>query len=490
MKYQFTQIGKAILNKYSSLNFQRLILIIFSLFLFSFLSFSFNQSTLTDIEGAYLGTLSIGSSDLRLAIVISKNLFVENKFDAILISIDQGGSMITSSSVKSEGSYIILSFDSIKAKITITDKSEHKLKTIFQQGSFKSDLILSRIPRPQQPLPPFEYQQKEVSINNGDIILNGTLTIPSNKALEKDGKFPAIILVTGSGAQNRDEEIFNHKPFLVISDFLTKMGFVILRMDDRGVGVDSKIILNSDTFDFVSDAISQIKYLKSLEFVDSSRIGVLGHSEGGLIAFILAAEYPDDISFIVTLAGPTLRGDKILLLQQELIAKASGVKEKDIKKMIEINSDLYEAVIKHKDDSSNEELINEIKNIAKKYKLSKTDTEAVINELTLKWMKTFLSLDPADYIKKIRCSSLILFGEKDLQVPAKENLEAIIKIINEINQAEKIERKNFTIFVMPSCNHLFQKANTGNIYEYALIEQTISNDVLNYIKEFLSNLFS
>ncbi len=460
-----------------------LLLFIFSFSLSTFFSFDLNQQSLTDIEGAYLGTLSLGSSDLRLALVISKNLFIKDKLDAILISIDQGGSMIPASYVKYEDSNLIVSFDSIKAKIIILNKNENNLKTIFQQGSFKTELVFAKIPRPQQPIPPYEYEEKEVTLDNGDVILNGTLTIPVNNSLSKDGKYPAIILITGSGAQNRDEEIFGHKPFLVISDFLTKLGFVVLRVDDRGVGIDSKIISESDTFDFVSDAICQINYLKSCDFVDSSKIGALGHSEGGLISFILASEYSEDISFIISLAGPALKGDNLLLLQQEAIARASQVKEKDIKKMLEINSALYQAVLNHKDDPTNEGLINEIKNIAKKYKLSKEDTERVTAELTSKWFKTFIGLDPSFYIKKIKCPALILFGEKDLQVPAKQNLEAINSIILQTNQS------NLKIFVLPSCNHLFQKANTGNIFEYALIKETISEETLNHIKDFLINIF-
>lgn len=460
-----------------------LLFLIFSTLSFSFFSFNLNQQSLNDIEGVYLGTLSVGSSDLRLALVISKNLFIKDKLDAILISIDQGGSMIPASLVKYEDSNLIVSFDSIKAKITILNKNEDKLKTIFQQGSFKTELSFSKIPRPQHPIPPYEYEEKEVTLTNAKINLNGTLTVPSNKSLSKEGKFPAIILITGSGAQNRDEEIFGHKPFLVISDFLTKLGFVTLRVDDRGVGIDSKIISNSDTFDFISDAICQINYLKSLDFIDISKIGVLGHSEGGLISFILASEYSQDISFIISLAGPALRGDILLLLQQEAIARASGVKEKDIKKMIEINSALYGAVIKYKDEQSNENLINEIKNIAKKYKLSKEDAERVIAELTSKWFKTFIALDPSYYIKKIKCPALLLFGEKDLQVPAKQNLEAINSILSQTNQT------NLKIIVAPSANHLFQKASTGNIFEYALIKETISDDTLNFIKDFLISLF-
>lgn len=448
--------------------------------LFFLYSFILTQSSLlNNIEGTYQGTLSIGSSDLRLALVISKNLFDFNKLDAILISIDQGGSMIGATSFNSDNSSITFNFDNIKAKIIILESNNDKLKTIFTQGKVKSEIIFSKIPRPQQPIPPFEYEQKEVKINNQDIILNGTLTIPSNKAFSQDGKLPAIVLITGSGAQNRDEEIFSHKPFLVISDFLTKNGFCVLRVDDRGVGQDSKIISNSDTFDFVQDAISEVNYLKNLEFIDKTRIGILGHSEGGLISFILASNYPDDIAFIISLAGPSLRGDKLLLSQQEAIARASGAKESDIKKILQINSALYEAVIKHKDDATNDGLINEIKEIAKKYKLSKDDTQAIIYELTSKWIKTFIPLDPADYIKNIKCPSLILFGEKDLQVPAILNSDLMNKILS------NTQKEFVKIFILPSCNHLFQTCNTGNIYEYALIKETISESTLNIIKEFL-----
>ncbi|MFN3411596.1 MAG: alpha/beta hydrolase family protein, partial [Exilispira sp.] len=273
-----------------------LLLPLFLVSLFILFSFTINQSSaksssqltyhtsilsstefsLKNIESAYLGILAVGDSNLRIVLIISKSLLIENNLEAILISIDQGGSMIPASSVIYDKANLIINFNNIKARITILSNVEDKLKTIFQLGSFKTELIFSKIPGSQEPLPFF------------------------------------------------------------------------LRFDDRGSGLDNNIFLNSDIFDFVSDLVCQINYLKSLDFIDSSRIGVLCHSEGGLISFILASNYSDDISFIISLAGPVLRGDKILLLQQQAIAKASNIKEKEIKKMIDINTSLYELVIKHK----------------------------------------------------------------------------------------------------------------------------------------------
>lgn len=199
--------------------------------------------------------------------IISISLFIENNLEAILISIDQVGSMISASSVIYDNPNLIKNFNYIKSRITIFSNVEYKLKTIFQHSSFKTELIFSKIPGPQEPSPFFEYEQKNVTIKNKVIILNGTLTIPSNKSFLNEGKFPAIILITGSGLRNRDEEILRHKPFLVISDFLIKLGFAILRFDDRDTGLDINIFSNSDIFDFVGDLICQINYLKSLYFI-------------------------------------------------------------------------------------------------------------------------------------------------------------------------------------------------------------------------------
>ncbi len=459
---------------------------IFILFLsILFFSFSFQNkvpSFFDNITGTYIGNLSVGSSDLRLVLIVSKDLFKANELNAILISPDQSSALIPSSSFSYNESTITFAFSSIKASITILDLVDNKIKATFIQSSKKFDLNLTKIPRPQEPKIPLNYQQKEVEISNNEITLNGTLTIPENKDFAINEKFPAIILITGSGAQNRDEEIFGHKPFFVLSDFLTNLGFVVLRVDDRGVGKDINIFTNSTTFDFFNDCIAQVNYLKSLDFIDKSRIGLLGHSEGGLISYIAAASYPEDISFIISLAGPSQRGDKLLLAQQELIARASGMKEKDIKKMLEINSAFFEIIIKYKDDPATENLINELKELARKFKLSKQETDQAVATLTAKWMRTFISLDPADYLNKIKCPTLALFGEKDLQVPWKANSEIMKSIF------DSTEIKNYFIYTLPSHNHLFQIARTGNIDEYGLIQQTISEQTLGYIKEFLNKI--
>lgn len=452
-------------------------LLFISGFLFSFIFLS--PDFVNNFTGAYSGYLDLGSQQLKLVFIFSEDLFKKGQFNSIFISPDQSSAMIPSSSCDISDTSIIFSFSSIKAKLTINGKNENTLNTIFTQSGKNFPITLKKMPRPQEPQRPFDYIEKEVEINNQDIKLYGTLTVPTNTQLSIEGKLPAIVLITGSGAQNRDEELLGHKPFLVLSDFLTKLGFAVLRMDDRGVGFDINLIANSTTFDFVEDIHSAIDFLKTQEFVDNKRIGVLGHSEGGLISYILASKYPDDIDFIISLAGPSLRGDKILLAQQELIGRVSGMKENDIKKMLQINSALYEAVIKYKDDNSNESLINEIKEIAKKYKLSKEDTQRVIAELTSKWMRTFITTDPADYIKDIKCPILALFGEKDLQVPAKENSELMKSIFSQSGNSKAV------IMIMNSCNHLFQTAKTGNIFEYALISETISDATLKVIEEFL-----
>ncbi len=392
---------------------------------------------------------------------------------------DQSSSLIPSTSFSHDKDKLTFSFSNIKARIDIISFKDEKIKSYFIQNKNKFEIEMVRIPRPQEPRHPFNYEHREIQINNKEIVLNGTLTIPQNKEFQKNGLFPAVILITGSGAQNRDEELFGHKPFLVLSDFLTNLGIVVLRVDDRGVGKDINLFSNADSFDFLTDCIAQLNFLKTLDFVDKNRIGIIGHSEGGLISFLAASKFSSDFSFIISLAGPSQRGDKLLLTQQELIAKALSMKESDIKKMLQINSSFFELIIKYKDDPSTEELEKEIKELAKKFKLTKNETQQVIAQLTSKWMRTYILLDPAEYLKDIKCPVLALFGEKDLQVSANINSEIMKSVFDSMGKT------NYEILILKSHNHLFQNAKTGNIYEYCLINETISNLTLEKIKEFL-----
>ena len=314
--------------------------------------------------------------------------------------------------------------------------------------------------------------------------MSGTLTFP-----KKEGNFPVVILISGSGPQNRDEELLGHKPFLIISDHLTKNGIGVFRYDNRGVGQSTGDFKMATTADFSMDVESAITYLQTRKEINKNKIGLIGHSEGALIASIVASK-SKDISFIVSLAGTGIQGDKLLLLQQELISRAKGIPEADIKKSLETNTKLFEIIAKSND---NQKLKTDVTNLIDK--MLKNDSNAKIpngitkdkfiqmrvNQISNPWLQYFIKFNPAKVLKKIQCPVLALNGEKDLQVPPKENLTAIS------NALKKGGNKKVTTKVFPHLNHLFQKCKTGLPSEYATIEQTFSPIALTEITNWILN---
>jgi hypothetical protein len=341
------------------------------------------------------------------------------------------------------------------------------------------------VKRPQEPLKPYIYYSEEVTFQNksANISLAGTLTLPS-----KDGNFPVVILISGSGPQNRDEELMGHKPFLVISDYLTKNGIAVLRYDDRGVGQSTGDFKTATSADFATDVQSAVAYLKTRKEINKKKIGLVGHSEGGIIAPMVAAK-SKDVSFIVLLAGTGIPGDQLLLLQQELISKASGVSDSDIKKSIEMNTKIFEIVVKSNDtkklklDVTN--LINDTLKNDKNAKIPEGEMQVdyiknQVDQMTSPWMQYFIKYNPAIVLEQVKCPVLAINGEKDLQVPPKENLMAIK------NALLKGGNKNVKTKEFPNLNHLFQESKSGSPDEYATIEQTFSpvalEEVMNWIK--------
>ena len=330
--------------------------------------------------------------------------------------------------------------------------------------------------RYQEPSKPYSYHSENIFFDNEEdsVRLSGTLTLPSNK-----GKFPVVILITGSGPQNRDEELFNHKPFLVLSDHLTKKGIAVLRFDDRGVGKSTGTFANATTKNFTADVESAIKYLKTRKEIKKKKIGLIGHSEGGVIASIVANS-SDDVDFIVLLATPGLRGDKLMLLQKRKLESQSGMSELEISKGQEIFSDIYELILNSR--ASNQKLNDDINNILTlKYdsQLTASQIKNLSNQLTSPWMYYYLKFDIKTSLMNLKCPVLALNGEKDLQVPAKENLKAIKNALIQGGNDKG------TIKKLPYLNHLFQECETGLPNEYAIIEQTFSPIALNEITNWL-----
>lgn len=432
-----------------------------------------------DITGPWNGVLKIGGSQLRIVLNISKT---EEGYKSTLDSPDQGAKGIAVSKTIYEN--LKLSFEIPVAKIEYAGELQNeKFVGIFKQNGKELPLELSKggvttesVKRPQEPQKPYPYYSEDITFENtkAQISLAGTLTLP-----QKDGVFPAVILISGSGPQNRDEELLGHKPFLVISDYLTRNGIAVLRFDDRGVGLSKGIFKTATSADHASDVESAVAYLKTRKEI--KQIGLMGHSEGGLIAPIVAANNKN-VAFIVLLAGTGISGDKLLLMQQELIARANGESEKEISLSKKINEKAFELIVKSNDDEQlKKDLATYMSQVLKENPevkpKSMKDEDFIAEQVKSAmgpwpWMHYFLKYDPASSLKKVKCPILALNGEKDLQVPAKENLSTIESI------AKNAGNKDVTTKIYTGLNHLFQECKTGSPAEYPTIQQTFSPKVM------------
>ena len=329
--------------------------------------------------------------------------------------------------------------------------------------------------RPQDPQPPFNYRAEEVTFTNkkeGNT-LAGTLTIP-----EGDGPFPALVLVSGSGQQNRDEELMNHRPFWVIADYLSRRGVAVLRYDDRGMGGSTGEVLNATSMDFSYDAEAAFAYLLNRKEINASQVGILGHSEGGIINFMVAERRPE-VAFLVSLAGPAVNGIEVLKEQQAAILRAQGMTEEMVKFSGNANAQMFDIIEASNDRVEADTLLRQL---LKGWGYNEELTEQTVGQMASPWMYYFLKYDPTDAIVKTNCPALLLNGSKDLQVLASQNLPAYEKIIVEHGKT------NLTLREMPDLNHLFQHCETGSPTEYVEIEETISPEVLEAIVEFVKGI--
>jgi len=437
-----------------------------------------------DISGKWNGLLDIQGVELRIVFNITKT---DSTYSSTMDSPDQKAFGIPVSSISFKNSNLKIEITNIGVQYEGTLNKDSVFVGVFKQSGLTFPMNLStklitkeKKKRPQEPTKPYPYYSEDVKFENlkDNIILAGTLTLP-----KKEGVFPAVILISGSGPQNRDEELLGHKPFLILSDYLTKNGIAVLRFDDRGTAKSTGNFKSATSLDFATDVEFALKYLQTRKEVNKNKIGLIGHSEGGIIAPMVAAK-SKDINFIVLLAGTGIRGDKLLLLQQELIGKASGISQKKLQETKIINKGAFDIVLKSKDAKSlKTELTNYIANASKtnlesdKPKGMSEDEfiTAQVNQLTNPWMHFFIKHDPALILEKVKCSVLAINGKKDLQVPSKINLEAIEKAL------KKGGNEKVTIKELPELNHLFQKCQTGLPREYAKIEQTFSPEALKTI---------
>jgi len=302
------------------------------------------------------------------------------------------------------------------------------------------------------------------------VTLAGTYSAPKG-----EGPFPAVVLIAGSGPNTRDEDVFGHKVFLVLADALNRAGIAVLRYDKRGVGASTGAYAQATTADFASDAEVAARWLSARK--DVKTIGLIGHSEGGIIAPIVANRDPA-VKFIVMLAGSGVRGDRILLGQQESIGRASGLPESVLSQAAAANRLIYDAIIADPDHAATAARTVIAAQLPPGQTTDTPAIDAMIQQVTTPWMVHFLTYDPQPELKKLKTPVLAVIGEKDLQVPAAENLPAISAALKGNPDA--------TVSELPGLNHLFQTAVTGAPSEYAGIEETFAPSALKLISDWIS----
>lgn len=325
--------------------------------------------------------------------------------------------------------------------------------------------------RPQTPKPPFAYPTRDVVIQSGDIELAGTLALPAGP-----GPHPAAILITGSGAQDRDETLFDHKPFLVLADHLAKNGIATLRLDDRGIGGSKGDLSTVTTEILAADVNAAVAFVRTQPEIDKARVGVIGHSEGGIVGPAAAAKNKD-IAFVVMLAGTGVTGEQIVVKQTELITKKSGLPDAEVAKAVKQQREIFDTLAKEKDESKAREQIAAI--IRTTGPVDDAALKPQIDVLFSKWFRAFMAHDPRPVLTKLKVPVLALVGELDLQVDADQNVPEIEKAL------KKGKNKRATIKRMPGLNHLFQHAKTGLVTEYGTIEETMSTEVLALVSSWI-----
>ena len=459
------------------------------IFLIGFI-FLFCGASAQDITGEWNGALEVMGQKLRLVFHIEKG---DQGYTGKMDSPDQKAFGIPVTSVTFENLELVVTIAPIMAEYK--GKLEDQVfKGTFTQAGMSFPMNLQReaiapavLNRPQEPKEPFPYKAEDVNFRNDadQISLAGTLTIPAG-----EGPFPAVVLISGSGPQNRDEEIFGHKPFKVIADHLAKNGIAALRFDDRGTGDSEGNFTAATSLDFCRDVLAALSYLKTRPEISRQNTGLIGHSEGGMIAPMVAI-LSEEVAFIVLLAGPGIPGDELLMLQSRLIGKATGLTDEQLNRGSVMNRNIYTLVRDEKDPDQlavklTKYLKENIHILKENPGYSGMDENVLagmlVKQMTQPWMRFFIAHDPAPVLERVKCPVLALNGEKDLQVPPQENLSAIQAA------AERGGNSRVTVKELKGLNHLFQECTTGSPAEYQMIEQTFSPEALSEISGWIQSV--
>jgi uncharacterized protein len=438
-------------------------------------------------QGEFLGTVQAGATVLRVALHLSMS--ADGVLTGTVDSLDQGVTGMPARELRlADG---VLRFGTGPAVYEGTvNPSATEINGQLTQSGVSMPCVFRKVDkiesprRPQQPQPPFPYNSEEVAVENQGIRLVGTLTWPKG-----EGPFPAAVLLNGSGPQDRDYTLFGHKPFLLMADYLTRRGFAVLRMDDRGVGKSTGNLAQSTLEDLASDAVVFVEALRARKEIDPKRIGLIGHSEGASVAPMAAVKA--GAAFVILLAGTGVSGAELLYEQGQAVLKAANAAPNVLERQSRVQHLLIGEVLAERDPAKLEERLRagiaKFKSEITPEELALTpgfdrQMEGEMRRLLAPALQSFIRHDPRPYLNALRCPVLVLNGTLDTQVPYRQNLPAIVAALSEGgNEA-------FTIQSLPRLNHLLQTARTGAVSEYLQIEETMAPVALETIGRWLGGL--
>ena len=434
------------------------------------------------VEGLWQGAVETHGMRLRFQLHISHD--TEGALIAALDSLDQGVTGLPANHVTLKDPIFHFEIPSVAGvyegtlnatRNAITGKWSQTSADNLPLDFKRSDQTLE-LRRPQTPVRPFPYAEEEVAFSGGaeGVVLSGTLTLPRG-----GGPFPAALLLAGSGPQDRDESLANHRPFLLIADALARKGIAVLRYDKRGVGKSTGNPDTATTMDLAADAQAALAFLKTRKEINAASIGLIGHSEGAIIAPYLAG-HSKEVKWLVLLAAPATTGEQTLLNQSELIGRAGGLSDEQLEPSLAFDQAAYALVRKEKDPNALAgKLVGLVKESGLDAALPPATLETQLRMLASPWFRFFLDYDPMPNLKAVSCPVLALYGQKDLQVSSKANLPMLEKVFHDSMNTQAETRE------LPELNHLFQHAYTGTPAEYAAIEETFSPEALALIVDWV-----
>jgi pimeloyl-ACP methyl ester carboxylesterase len=441
---------------------------------------------LAEANGIWYGTLNVPNVP-PLRIVIEIYTRPSGAPGADFISLDEGGGALVATELTLEENALRLFMS--RANFVYTgqvDLAQNRIDGELRAGGSSFDLDLERVrevpnlPRPQTTRPPFPYGEQDVFYAGGadGVRLAGTLTLPAG-----EGPFPAVFLATGSGSQDRDETIAYHRPFRLLADYLSRRGFAVLRTDDRGWGLSSGNAALATTKDNTDDALAAMRYLRNRSDIDPARVGIVGHSEGGMIASFAATRDPE-LAFIVLLAGPGVSGQQIMRRQRADIWRSNGLPEAQIQTMLAFFEDIHVEMLQEGSLADAGTRIRALfGNLAPERKTALgwdvNALEQVLAQILTPWFREFLRFEPAPVLAQIHIPVLALNGSKDIQVASDENLAGIKTGL------EAAGNNDVTLVELPDLNHLFQHAQTGALDEYLHIAETFSPEAMHITANWL-----